>query len=241
MEGLPFEAILKFWKRIPAKTKLIIAGAVAVLFAFLFPVICSITGNGFGNTVGVAVGTFHAVTEDMPKAYSEGKTDGLSAADTLAGVNKLREVGKLDVLAANAKITDVMKTGDKYAALYEMGADIIFSADISKAEFRYGENVVEIIIPAPEAVINFDSTKTRLLDEWQRWFGNGSSKDGIETYINSMKEIRKNAKEQIENYEYLEKRAGDSARKQVAEIAKMLVEDGTRVDVRIMETEDNGQ
>ena len=234
--------LLNRWDRISSKAKLIIIAAVAVLFAFLFPLICSITGRGFGTAVGTAVGTFHAVTEDMPEAYKEGKTDGLSATDTQVAENQIKEVGKLDVLAANAKITDVLKDGDKYAALYEMGADVVFSVDISRAEFRYGENIVEIILPRPEAEINLDSTKTRLVDDWKRLLLDGSTKDGIDAYINSLKQIRAKIKEKIDNYAYLEKRAAASAEQQIKELAQFLVEPGVSIDVRFRDTEEgNGQ
>ena len=233
-----FGLIIKRWDRISSKAKLIIIAAVAVLFAFLFPLICSITGRGFGTTVGTAVGTFHAVTEDMPKAYNEGKSDGLSATDTQAVVNQIKEVGKLDVLAATAKITDVLKDGDKYAALYEMGADVVFSIDISQAELRFGENVVEVVLPMPEVEINLDSTKTRLVDDWKRLLFDGSTKDGIDAYINSLKQIRSKIKEKIDNYAYLEKRAADSAEQQIKELAQFLVEPGVSIDVRFRDMEE---
>ena len=239
-EVLVGEAV-KGWKKISTKTKLIIIASIAVLFTVLFPIICSVIGGSFGTSVGTAVGTFHAVTEDMPKAYAEGKTDGLSAEDTEVGINKVKEVGKLDVLAANAKLTDVHKVGDKYAALYEMGADVIFSVDVSQASFLYGDNLIVVLLPPPEAEINFDSTKTKVVADWQSWlplFGNGSTKDGLDAYFNSLKKIKINAKEQIENYDYLEKQASDSAKKQVKELAQMLVEKGTNVEVKIQGTED---
>ena len=241
-EVLVGEAV-KGWKKISTKTKLIIIASIAVLFTVLFPIICSVIGGGFGTAVGTAVGSFHAVTEDIPKAYAEGKAEGLSAEDTEVGINKVKEVGKLDVLAANAKMTDVHKVGNKYAALLEMGADVIFSVDVSQASFLSGDNVIVILLPPPEVEINFDSTKTRVVDDWQNWvplFGNGSTKDGLDAYFNSLNQIKANAKEQIENYDYLEKQASDSAKKQVKELAQMLVEKGTTVEVKIQETE-NGE
>ena len=240
MKGLPLGFIMQKWDRVSAKAKLIIFAAIAVLFAFLFPVICSMVGGNVGATIGTAVGSFHAVTEDMPKAYNEGKAYGLSAEDTGISINKIQDVGKLDVLAANAKMTDVLKVGDKYAALYDMGADVIFSVDLSKAEFLYGDKMVEIVLPKPEVEFNLDSTRTRLVDEWQRLFLNGSAKDGVDAYINSMKKIKTNAKEQLSDYDYLEKQALVSAKQQVMELAKMLVEPGVSIEVRFMETEGTG-
>ena len=62
-----------------------------------------------------------------------------------------------------------------------------------------------------------------------------------DAYINSIKQINANAKEKIENYGYLEERAIASAEKQVSELAQMLAEPGTSIEIRFMETEGNGQ
>ena len=236
MKANPLGTVSKFWKSISDKTKLIILGSIAVLFACLFQIICSVSGHAVGNTVGTATGTLQAATVVVP-AYQEGKEEGLSAKDMEVSINRIKEVGKLDVLAVNAKMTDVMKDGDKYAALLEIGVDVIFSVDISRANLLFGENVVVIVLPEPEVELSFDSTRTRLMDEWERVILNGSTKDGIDLYINSLKEIKQNAKEHISDYKYLESRAEESAKKQIAEMAQMFAGNNTVVNVRFDETE----
>lgn len=236
MKANPLGTVSKFWKSISDKTKLIILGSIAVLFACLFPIICSVSGHAVGNTVGTATGTLQAATVVVP-AYQDGKAEGLSAKDTEVVINRIKEVGKLDVLAANAKMTNVIEDGDKYAALLEMGADVVFSVDISRANLLFGENVVEIVLPKPEVEFSFDSTQTRLVEEWGRLFLNGSTKDGIDLYISSLKEIKQDAKDYISEYQYLESRAQESAKKQIAELAQMFMENNTVVNVRFDETE----
>ena len=208
---------------IPTRIKLIILIVLAVAFTIAFPIICSSTGKGFGTAVGTAVGTFHAVTEDMPAAYQQGVNDGLSATDIRTEMQeKLQEVGKLDVLAATAQLTDFHEVGNKFAALYRLGADVIFSVDITKAKVLVGETDLEIILPEPEVEINIDSTKTRLEDYWQHWLINGSTEQGINAYINSMKMIQGDAKKTLAEYEALEKQAEESARTQVLLLARFI-------------------
>lgn len=210
-----------FISKMSTRSKLIVIAAIAITFTFAFPIISMVSGRNFGSIVGTAVGSLHAVTEDMPAAYSQGVEDGLSATDIRASnENMLREVGKLDVLAANALLTDTHKYGDTYAALYSFGADVIFSVDVSKAQVFASEDHVIVRVPSPVAVINIDSTKTRLEAEWSRVFFDGSTERGIDAYLNSMKEIQSDARTALKEYDDLERKATLSAEKQI----KMLYE-----------------
>ena len=223
---------MTFLSSVSLRTKLIILILIVVPFSVAFPFLCSFTGNTFGKTVGAAVGSFQAVTEDMPAAYHQGKADGLSAADTQADLqSRMREVGRLDVLAASAQLTDPHKIGAKYSALYQIGADVVFSVDISRAEIKAGEKSIDIYLPEPEAEINVDSTRTKLEDVWQRGLFNGTAKDGIDAYMNSMETIQKSAKEAIADYNILEQKAISSAEKQVKMLAGLIAEKGTAINV----------
>ena len=216
----------------PARIKLIILIVLAVAFTIAFPIICNSTGRGFGTAVGTAVGTFQAVTEDMPAAYEQGVNDGLSAKDTRTEMQeKLQAVGKLDVLAATAQLTDFHEVGNKFAALYQLGADVIFSVDITKAKVLVGGNDLEIVLPKPEVEINIDSTKTRLEDYWQNWLFNGSTEQGINAYINSMKMIQGDAKKTLAEYQTLEAQAEESARRQVLLLAGFIAAPDVNITV----------
>ena len=224
------------------RTKLIILAVIAVAFSFAFPIISNIAGKTFGNTVGAAVGSFQAVTVDMPEAYNQGKEDGLSATDTQTELRgRLQEIGKLDVLAANAKIHNVNKVGDKYAALYEFGADVIFSVDLSKAQVLTGDGSIEIRLPKPVVEINIDSTRTKLVAVRQRGWFNGTTEDGLTEYLNSINQLQDNAQETLENYDWLENRAEQSAREQVVMLTRFVAEKGSKIEVRFEETAGDNQ
>ncbi len=217
------------------RTKLVIIVIVAVLFTVSFPIICNLTGSNFGNTVGTAVGSFYAVTKDMPEAYSQGVGDGLSARDVQVELrDKVKQVGKLVVLAGNVTLTDLHKVGEKYAALYSLGADVMFSVDLSKASVFIGDSQTIIKVPRPEVVLNIDSTKTRLEADWQRLWFNGSSEDGITAFMNSMKNIQNEAEKSIQGYDTLEKQAEAATVRQVTMLAEMMIGDGNSVEVQFM-------
>ncbi len=235
-KGSPLISIFSFFSSLSFRTKVIILASIVVLFSFAFPIFSHIAGNTFGTSVGVAVGSYKAITEDMPAAYQQGKKDGLSAKDTQTEIqNRIREVGKLDVLAANVQITDIHKIGQNYAALYEFGADVIFSVDITQAKVLTGDNSIEIIIPRPIGEVNIDSTKTKVKDIVNRGLLNGSSKEGMDAYFNSLDEIQKNARESIGGYESLQTRAEDSAMNQIRMLVDLLAEKGSTIEIRFEE------
>ncbi len=215
------------------RTKIIILAVTTVAFSFAFPIISNIAGKSAGTTVGAAVGSFQAVTVDMPEAYSQGKEDGLSAIDTRTELQgRLKEIGKLDVLAANAKIHNVNKVGDKYAALYEFGADVVFSVDLAQARVLSGDGSIEVYLPEPAVEINIDSTRTRLVAVRQRGWFNGTTEDGLTEYLNSINQLQDNAQETLENYEWLQARAKQSASEQVMMLAGFVAEKGSNIEVR---------
>ena len=218
--------------KMPSRIKLLILIILVFAFAVSFPFICGFAGRNFGRVVGTAVGSFQAVTVDMPEAYSQGKEDGLNAEDIRTDIQtKVREVAKLDVLAANAVISDAHRVGEKYAALYTFGADVIFSVDLSVAVVYQADDHLIIRLPKPVGQINIDSTKTRLEESWQKFLFDGSTKDGITAYINSVKQIQEDAENTLEDYDRLQQSAEDSAVKQIKMLAGAIAGDESTVEI----------
>ena len=144
-------------------------------------------------------------------------------------------------MAANAKIHNVNKVGDKYAALYELGADVIFSVDISKASVLTGDNSIEIRLPKPDVEINIDSTRTRLVAFRQKGWFSGTTEDGLTEYLNSINQLQENAQETLANYEWLEQRAEESASDQIVMLTGFVTEKGKKIEVRFEETAGDNQ
>ena len=233
----PLKKLYAAFSELQFRTKVIILAVLVVTFSVFFPIISNIVGKSFGNAVGTAVGSLQAVTDDMPRGYKQGKEDGLSATDTQVLIrDRLQEIGKLDVLAAKAKLHDVNKVGDRYSALYEFGADILFSVDLSKANILKGDNQIEIRLPKPVVEVNVDSTRTKLLAERQRGWLNGTTEDGLTSYLNTVSQIQNKAAESLDNYEWLEQRAEQATMDQVSLIAGYITEKGTKVEILFEET-----
>ena len=106
-------------------------------------------GSGAGKLTGIAVGSYKGVTEGLEDGFSEGKAAGLDAEDITADITQaVREVGNLQVLAANVEIPDYHEVGKKYAALYLFRGSAVFSVDLTRASVsRTAEGEVIILLP----------------------------------------------------------------------------------------------
>lgn len=219
--------VIGWFAGIPRGTKLIILCVLALVLIIAFPVVCNRLGTGVGGAVGTAVGSFKAVTEDIPKGYAAGKAVGLSAEDTHAVIgNGVRRIGRLEVLAANTSLADFHKDGEKYAALYLVSADVVFSVDVTKARILFSEqNDIDLILPEPEAAVYIDQNKTDLVAQWQKNFFSGSTEDGMTAYLNSMTKIQQATAESLDGYDALLEQAKKSAEKQIGFLMKSIAPD----------------
>ena len=217
--------LTNLWKN--AKKVIVLAAviAVCVLCAVLYvnsDKIGAEVGAAAGKAVGKAIGSFDGVTEGISAGYQDGKAEGLSAEDTEAEVEKtVKELGNLRVLVMNVNIPNFHKVGEKYAALYRFCGRAVFSVDLTKAEItRTGDGVVVITLPEPTAEVNIDESETELLAEYQALIFNGSAEDGIDAFLNTLKEIDDIALDEISNYDTLMDRARKSAKSQVERVTE---------------------
>lgn len=181
-------------------------------------------GNIAGKTVGTAVGIAVGSTVGFEKGMEDGKADGLSASDTVVEMqSSFHEIANLQVLVSSIKLNDYHKLEEKYAALYLLKGDAVFTVDLSKAAIDVNENgeAWYIRLPQPEVMVYIDDRYTKKVAEYQRKFFNGSAEDGFNAYINSMSNLESKAKESIEEDGSLMKCARDSAEKQIKRLAKM--------------------
>lgn len=168
-----------------------------------------------------------AQEEGESKGKEEGKVEGLSAKETETWMNgqlKLKETGKLDVLVAGVELSNFRGYGDKYAALYLMKADAVFSVDLGQAEIsKDDENSrIWITLPQPEVKVSFDHSQTEKIAEWQQHKYIGSAKDGQEAYMNSVNEIVASAPEDLKKNEDMMNSARLAAEEQVLILAKSI-------------------
>lgn len=192
-------------------------------------------GQSAGSKVGKFVGSFDAFT-DYREAYAEGKEQGFSAEDTVAEVAyKMKEVEKLDVLVASVKLNNMHTIGDDYAALYLLKGDAVFTVDLGKAEISEETDGIHIVLPPLEMDLIVDQSKIEKVAEYQKQIFNGSSEDGFDAHINSMKKIVEESKESLVNYDSLMKTAEETAKKQVTQLANAVAINKRYVTVEFKE------
>ncbi len=211
----------------------ILIAASAAMFYYRSGEIGTGIGTGAGKVTGIAVGSYKGVTEGLETGFSEGKAEGLSAEDITMDITRtVREVGNLQVLAANVEIPDYHEVGEKYAALYLFRGSAVFSVDLTKASIsRTAEGEVIILLPEPTAVVNINDSETELLAEYQRKFFNGSADDGFQAYLNTLRMIDSIAVDKVSNYDTLMDMAKDSARKQTEMLASGVCIDCRQITV----------
>ena len=221
------------FKPIVLFTLAVILAAAAFLFYQRSSEIGAGIGTGAGKAAGLAVGSYKGVTEGIAEGMSEGKTTGLSAEDTTMEVMQtIREIGNLEVLAANVEIPDYHEVGNKYAALYLFRGSAVFSVDLTQTSVsKTTEGEVIILLPEPTAVVNINDSETELLAEYQRKFFNGSADDGFQAYLNSLKMIDSISPEKVSNFDVLMNMARSSAKKQVELLASNVCLKCSRITV----------
>lgn len=222
-------------------------GAALLLLVIVFIMLplrwhASEIGDGIGNiagqATGVAVGSFQGLTQGLQKGADSGRQEGLSAKDTDVRIAaSMEDVGNLQVLAASVKLSDFHEQGDKYAALYLLKGDMIFTVDLTRATVAVAEDgAVTIMLPPPESQLYVDETQTNKLDDYQKMLFNGETDAGYDAYLNSMIQIAKKSKEEIGNYDALKQRAKDSAIRQVTLLAGNVL--GANKTVRVSFTDE---
>lgn len=211
----------------------ILLASAAGLFYYRSAEIGTGIGSGAGKLTGMAVGSYKGVTEGLEDGFSEGKASGLSAEDITADITQaVREVGNLQVLAANVEIPDYHEVGKKYAALYLFRGSAVFSVDLTRASVsRTAEGEVIILLPEPDVSVNINDSETELLAEYQRKFFNGSADDGFQAYLNTLRSIDSIAPDKVSNYEVLMDMARNSAKKQTEMLASGVCIDCARITV----------
>lgn len=174
-------------------------GALVVLVSLAF---CLIIAPMLGKSVGVALGSFRGVTQGITDGTQAGRAKGISAEDTVVTIGtKMAETGKLQVMLADLRLSDIYKQGPEkdpqYAALLEMRGEGVFTVDLTQAEAVYdaSQDRINITIPEPEFTPYLDDSTLETLAEYRPHFGNGSTIHGYRGYLNSRVQLEKRAQE----------------------------------------------
>lgn len=184
-------------------------------------------GSHMGTLVGKAVGSFDGLTKGRKDGTEAGKEAGLSAEDTEAKIaNEIRQLEKLEVLAASVKLKNIHMIGDpedqEYAALYLINGSVVFTVDLGEADISSREDGLHIGLPRPEGKLYIDDSSIEKAAEYQKRFWTGSAEEGFDAYINSMKKVQEATEETLSNYHELQTSAKTAAEKQVTLLARSV-------------------
>lgn len=225
--------LVKLWKNRAGATLLLFLlalGALVVMTtAISFRVRAKSIGTSAGKTVGravgLAIGSADGLINGLREGGEAGAAAGLSAADTTVSLqDSMRELGKLEVLAAGVTLRNINRIGGTYAGLSLMNGDAVFSVDMTQADISFSQDGKEayIVIPKPELELYPDLNSSEMLFEIQKPSFQVSAEDGLISYLNSMAQTVGNAKETIANYDSLMEQAQESAQTQVKRLAETL-------------------
>ena len=190
-------------------------------------------GTAFGTAVGVGVGSYRSVKE-FSDAYDEGTSKALEVKDTEVNVatGLDGEGQKLQVLVGKATVQNLLTFTDEkfkwdYKELEKYSFEVVFTVDLSRAKVSEGS----VVIPEPEVSLYNDESAREVIARYNGLPFGGSAEDGFDMSMNSMKEIMKNSKEELANYDELISQAKDSAKIQVANLYSYLNTNGGKVEV----------
>ena len=163
------------------------------------------------------------IFEAMIKGYDAGKNEGLSAKDTEQVMkNTIEEMGKLEVLVANVKIPEYHSVAKKYEAMYLFRGSAVFTVDLSKAKFNVDDSKVLVLIPKPTAEVKIDNKETERIKSRSALFFNGSTEEGLEAYLNTLKAVDQVSTDRISNFSELNEMAKEAAKSQLKEIIENI-------------------
>ena len=182
-------------------------------------------GARTGTLVGKAIGSFEGMTKGRVEGTEAGKQTGLSADDTEATIaSQFQQMENLEVLVASVKLRNFHTIGKSkdYAALYLVNGNAVFTVDMSQAKIEAQPDSLKITIPKPVGTLYLDDSSVEKVAEYQRKFFNGSSEDGFDAYLNTMKKMQEASEETLSNYNVLVSSAKEAAVSQITLIARSV-------------------
>lgn len=172
----------------------------------------------------------------MVKGYDAGKKEGLSAKDTEQQMkNAIEDMGKLEVLVANVKIPEYHSVGQKFAAMYLFRGSAVFTVDLSKTSIIDNNSDIQVLIPKPTAEVKIDHKETERIKSKSALIFNGSTEEGIEAYLNTLKTVDQISTDKISNYSELNEMAKQAAMLQLKDIIENICGSGKNITFSFIE------
>lgn len=199
-------------------------------------VLCALLTSQIVSFFNVGTNRDENVFSAIVKGYDAGKKAGLSAKDTEQQMkNTVEEIGKLEVLVANVKIPEYHSVGQKYAAMYLFRGSAVFTVDLTKTNIIVNNSDIQVLIPKPVAEVKIDNKETERIMHRSAKIFNGSTEDGLEAYLNTLKAVDQVSTERISNYSELSEMAKQAAKLQLQDIINNISGSGKNITFSFIE------
>lgn len=213
--------------------KLVKVGIIAVILIIGFCAGCQ-SGITAGSNAGRFEGSFTGVTQKLQEGLELGREEALKPENTVVSLDIstiIQETGKLEVLSAGVKLTDMNEFGREYKDLTVVKGDIVFTVDLSQCEVTQNDKSTLIVLPEPVADVYIDYKTTQVLDVIQKYPWSGNSADAATAFMNSIKATKEEMCKKVSNYDMLLNMARDSAEETVAKLASGVNVNDTDIKV----------
>lgn len=188
----------------------------SIYFFFKADNIGSGMGSVAGKSAGKIAGSYYGIKDGLAEGKDEGIEKGLSAEDTEVKIgNSIYSIGKLEVLSASVVLHDVLEQGEDYKSLLAFYGDLIFTVDLSNTQIDVDNDRITVKVPSLQHKLIINDEKTEQLVKKMKHKWSGSSENGYQAALNSIKEMQINAEEKVSNYDSLKSIAEESAKKQI--------------------------
>lgn len=205
-------------------------------------------GRDYGKKVGIATGSFNGITKGLSEGYQAGVSDAISAEDTAARLgNEIKEIGLLEVLQMDVTLPDIFQIGEgekAYRALLIFEGTARYTVDLTKCNITYEGNTINIFAPRPVLHISLDPRGTQKQAETAavtlaQKINDGDTLNTYQAFLNTYEVTEKKVRENLTNYEFLNKSAIESAKTAIENLARSAVLNGKQVEVSFFDDNDS--
>lgn len=211
--------------------------SVILIFLICETITAKSDGAEIGTTIGSAVGNVVGSAKAVLNAddiIEKGKDEGVLAKDTEIDeiIQRVKTSGRLIILSSDVSLynshkvgeKDGEKDGGKYKAIYIMNGKVNFTVDLSLVDISYNDELKTLVvtIPEPTADLNIDSNTVKKIADAEKFSLVTDAEKGSKAYTNSMNEIKKNVKKNLENYDSLATIARNEAELRIKDLVGNL-------------------
>ena len=194
-------------------------------------------GSAIGNITGEMVGNLIGSYEGYKNGYEDGLIDAQKPKIDTEISQKIKMIGKLEVLRIDFDYLNVYRTTESvtpdYAIAYTEKVSMVFTVDLNQVRVEPSSGGITIYLPQVEASDpNPDINSYHVVDEYKT--GKGDVNEAIQHEGENHTKLMNEIKEKVEST--YKKQAENAAITQVTELANALTSNKVTVEFASSET-----